>query len=579
MARVRAPRPSHRRPVARRLAAFLGLALLTSALGPLGPGPAEATTLTVGAEADALVTTVRPDRNYGRHPKLQVDGSPLVESYLRFRVENLDGAVRSARLRLYVSGATTDGPVIYPSSTTWSERGITWSNRPARTGAALDDAGRLSSGTWVELDVGAVVVGDGTYSFALTPESADGADFNSSEHSKNRPQLVVETGGGGDTTPPDTTIDSGPSGDVESTSASFGFSADEAGTGFHCKLDSGAYAGCTSPKTYSGLSAGEHTFSVRAVDGAGNVDPSPATRTWRVVGDSGGGGGGGSPREALLAPARGAHWGAHHKVSNSAPAGDQQAAIKAFEAAVGRTLGIDMWYEPWGNSFPDWREEWDLAGGRIPMISWGKTKTTDITAGKHDAYIRARADGLKALGQPVFLRWFWEMDGTRNADVAVSPSAYIAAWRYLRGIFDERGVTNVAWVWCPNASGFEDGSAQRFYPGDDFVDWVCADGYNWYPSDGRDYQSFEDKFVAFHDWTVARGKPAIVGEYGSQEMEEGRRAVWFDQARESLKTRLSGIFAVVYFHSYSSDYDWQLLSEPDALAAFAAMGADPYFNP
>ena len=71
----------------------------------------------------------------------------------------------------------------------------------------------------------------------------------------------------------------------------------------------------------------------------------------------------------------------------------------------------------------------------------------------------------------------------------------------------------------------------------------------------------------------------MAGEYASQEMEEGRRAIWINEARESLKARLTGMLAVVYFHSYSSDYDWQLTSEPDALAAFAAMGADPYFNP
>jgi hypothetical protein len=30
------------------------------------------------------------------------------------------------------------------------------------------------------------------------------------------------------------------------------------------------------------LSRGSHTFNVRAKDGAGNVDPTPATRTWKV---------------------------------------------------------------------------------------------------------------------------------------------------------------------------------------------------------------------------------------------------------------------------------------------------------
>jgi hypothetical protein len=85
-----------------------------------------------------------------------------------------------------------------------------------------------------------------------------------------------------DTTPPNTTISSGPSNPTTSTSASFAFSSSESGSTFECKLDSAAYAACTSPKSYSGLSTGSHTFSVRATDAAGNTDASPATQTWTI---------------------------------------------------------------------------------------------------------------------------------------------------------------------------------------------------------------------------------------------------------------------------------------------------------
>ena len=80
---------------------------------------------------------------------------------------------------------------------------------------------------------------------------------------------------------PDTTIVSGPSGSVAVRTASFAFSSTEAGS-FECKLDGGAYGVCASPKAYSSLLSGSHTFSVRAIDAVGNVDASPATRTWIV---------------------------------------------------------------------------------------------------------------------------------------------------------------------------------------------------------------------------------------------------------------------------------------------------------
>ena len=85
-----------------------------------------------------------------------------------------------------------------------------------------------------------------------------------------------------DTTAPETSIDSGPSGTVASGSASLGFGSSEAGSTFQCRLDGGAWAACTSPKAYSGLANGSHTFDVRATDGAGNTDGSPASRTWTV---------------------------------------------------------------------------------------------------------------------------------------------------------------------------------------------------------------------------------------------------------------------------------------------------------
>ena len=85
-----------------------------------------------------------------------------------------------------------------------------------------------------------------------------------------------------DTDPPETAIGSGPSGMTTSTSASFEFSADESASTFECRLDGGAWAGCSSPKSYSALASGSHTFDVRATDSAGNVDPTPAGRSWTI---------------------------------------------------------------------------------------------------------------------------------------------------------------------------------------------------------------------------------------------------------------------------------------------------------
>jgi large repetitive protein len=81
---------------------------------------------------------------------------------------------------------------------------------------------------------------------------------------------------------PNTNIVSGPAGEVSSSIAMFTFSSSEAESTFECSLDGAPFSTCSSPITYSGLARGFHTFDVRAEDKSGNVDETPATRTWRV---------------------------------------------------------------------------------------------------------------------------------------------------------------------------------------------------------------------------------------------------------------------------------------------------------
>ncbi|MEX0972336.1 MAG: DNRLRE domain-containing protein [Solirubrobacterales bacterium] len=85
-----------------------------------------------------------------------------------------------------------------------------------------------------------------------------------------------------DGVPPDTTITEGPSGKILSPDATFAFTATEPGSTFECSLDEGAYAACESPKEYEDLAEEAHTFRVRATDPAGNLDPTPAERTFEV---------------------------------------------------------------------------------------------------------------------------------------------------------------------------------------------------------------------------------------------------------------------------------------------------------
>jgi hypothetical protein len=116
---------------------------------------------------------------------------------------------------------------------------------------------------------------DGTHHFDVRAVDAAG---NADETPAERDWTVSRP----DTTPPNTTITSGPSGTVEESQATFHFSSDEGDVTFECAKDTGAFLACESPKTYYGFTDGLHSFRVRAIDKAGNPDPTPASREWTV---------------------------------------------------------------------------------------------------------------------------------------------------------------------------------------------------------------------------------------------------------------------------------------------------------
>jgi hypothetical protein len=117
-------------------------------------------------------------------------------------------------------------------------------------------------------------VGDGPHAFAVRARDRAGNGDAS-------PAVYAWTV---DTRTPDTQLINAPSGATASTSATITFFSPDAGAGatFQCALDGTPFIACDSPKAYGGLVEGTHTFSVRVRDSVGNLDPTPATRSWTV---------------------------------------------------------------------------------------------------------------------------------------------------------------------------------------------------------------------------------------------------------------------------------------------------------
>lgn len=160
--------------------------------------------------ADTSVDSSQPATAAGSSIELAADGSPQRVVYLRFTLGGLTGPVTKARLWLHVRNTTTGsspsgGTISRVPSSTWSEAGTTWANRPT-VGTALSSVGNAPRDGWVEFDVAGAVTGNGTVDLAITTTNGDDVGYDSRESlAPLRPELVVTSWGPAPTTTTTTT--------------------------------------------------------------------------------------------------------------------------------------------------------------------------------------------------------------------------------------------------------------------------------------------------------------------------------------------------------------------------------------
>jgi beta-mannanase len=269
--------------------------------------------------------------------------------------------------------------------------------------------------------------------------------------------------------------------------------------------------------------------------------------------------------------------GAYVQPTGSHTRAAQQQAVLELEGRIGRRLAIDHTYVPFGRQL-GWRPAWDVEMGRIPLITIGNgASTAEIAQGRHDVYLRQLAEGVRGLGKPVYLRYAHRMDDPRNSSWVGSPERFVAAWRHVREIF--AGLP-ASLVWAPTAAAFASDSADRFYPGDDQVDWIAADGYNapnCRPQTA--WRELSDIFGDFYVWGSSHGKPLMIGETGSVEdaADAGRKAAWFDNAARDLTTKMPAVQALIYFDATKA-CDYRVASSGSSIEAFKRLALDPHFQ-
>ena len=277
------------------------------------------------------------------------------------------------------------------------------------------------------------------------------------------------------------------------------------------------------------------------------------------------------------APARGAYLGAWIKPDELTHSGRVQ-AVETLEEDLGRPLDIVNTYRRFDQMVGTESDHEFLDQGATLMVSWATGDNRSILDGEHDDLIRKQAKAIRKIRKPVLLRMRWEMDRPNLRATMWSGADYVAAWKYVRKIFQQERVANVSWVWCPTAEGFIRGDAPDFYPGDDQVDWNCVDVYA-----GEKFQPIGRLMGPFLTFAAQHPKPIVIGEFGvAKAWGSKRRAQWLRNASQTFKANPQ-IKAIAYFESdpegNGPNKQFQLTGDKLAFKEFHDLVKDPYFNP
>ncbi|WP_406726076.1 glycosyl hydrolase [Streptomyces sp. GD-15H] len=277
--------------------------------------------------------------------------------------------------------------------------------------------------------------------------------------------------------------------------------------------------------------------------------------------------------------------------------------VKAYEERVGRKLDIVYTYHDMSLSEGTRREgqllspeEQRVGEDRMLLLSWeskwwGGTKGQqptwreiadgDLDATVIDVQARRVKDYGQRTGKKVFLSFDLEMD-TRTPDNG-TPAEYVKAYRHIHDRFRELGVDNVVWTWIITGYLNHGDLFKGMYPGDEYVDWIGYNQYNYYRCHKTEWLTFEQTQTATHDWVrenISAGKPLMLSEFGSADDDSRpeRQAEWYAQVPPVLKG-LEGVKAALQWNHHDPGPHCDLaVADEAAWESLREVVSDPYLN-
>lgn len=192
-------------------------------------------------------------------------------------------------------------------------------------------------------------------------------------------------------------------------------------------------------------------------------------------------------------------------------------------------------------------------------VAWSR-----VASGSQDAALRRWADALKGKGTRL-VSWSHEPMAKQNVHWG-TPASFIASFKHVVAVFDQRGATNVRWVWNATSNSFRiapsnSGYGAKWYPGDAVVDYVAGESYNRYRCGFSAPKSFGAQIKEILTFARQHGKRFIAAEFASNGY--SGRAQWLRDAKAFIAANnLRGAF---YFNSTngSDGCNWKLTSDAE----------------
>jgi hypothetical protein len=290
------------------------------------------------------------------------------------------------------------------------------------------------------------------------------------------------------------------------------------------------------------------------------------------------------------------YWGAQigDQLTGEAAPWDMN-ALSSFQSLAKKPLSLVSFSAPFAEcsgsdctfiNFPTTPMENARNYGAIPFFSWSSSSTpetgpqrpwklSNIINGSLDPYIRKFAESAKEWGHPFFMRFDWEMNGFwfpwSEGVNSNKKGEYVTAWRHVHDIFTAVGARNASWVWCPNVDFTRKLiPLNKLYPGDDYVDWTCLDGFNWGKrADSAGWQTFNQVFHETYKRVlkIAPDKPMLLGEVASNEI-GGSKPAWIKNMLREVR-RYRKLRGLIWFDVKDRNTHWPLESSKKAANAFA----------